>query len=210
MIIARGSLLPFPPPGEAQAVARPSRIARALALALALSSGGASPAPAQWFGRLTTLSEVEGERAEVVRIRRAIDGDTVVTEAGARVRYIGIDAPETRHPRRPPECLGQEAAALNRALVEGERVMLVRDVSDRDRYGRLLRYVYLLDAEGRPARLVNAELVARGLARARFYPPDTGERERILAAQERAIREKRGIWGRPPGGPACPRTARGG
>ncbi|MEE9274038.1 MAG: thermonuclease family protein [bacterium] len=146
-------------------------------------------------------SPAPSPRGEIARIRRVIDGDTVVRETGARVRYIGVDTPEIKHPRRPVECLGKEASALNRKLVEGKRVLLVRDVSRVDRYGRQLRYVYLLDREGRPSTLVNEELVRRGLARVRFYPPDVRERPRIRAAQRRARRARRGIWRLPPSRP---------
>ncbi|MBI3026292.1 MAG: thermonuclease family protein [Candidatus Tectomicrobia bacterium] len=141
-----------------------------------------SPARAGWPG-------------EVARVRRVIDGDTVVTGEGLRVRYLGIDAPEVHHPRKPPGCLGPEAAALNRRLVEGRAVLLVRDARDTDRYGRRLRYVHLLDGAGRPALFVNAHLVRLGLARAWLYRSDQGERARILAAEAEAKRRERGIWG---------------
>jgi len=136
-----------------------------------------------------------GWPGEVARVRRVVDGDTVVTGEGLRVRYLGIDAPEVHHPRKPPGCLGREAAALNRRLVEGQAVLLVRDARDADRYGRKLRYVHLLDGAGRPALFVNAHLVRLGLARAWLYPADRGERGPILAAEAEAKRLERGIWG---------------
>lgn len=104
----------------------------------------------------------EGERASVIRV---IDGDTIDVRIGTeiyRVRYVGINTPERDEP-----CY-DDATAANAALVDDQVVMLVRDVSDTDRYGRLLRYVYVGDV------FVNAELVAGGFAEAGYYPPDTG------------------------------------
>ena len=84
-----------------------------------------------------------------------------------RVRYIGINTPETVHPTRGEEPYGREASARNKALVSGERVYLEKDVSETDQYGRLLRYVWLGDGT-----MVNATLVAEGYAQVATYPPD--------------------------------------
>ncbi len=140
-------------------------------------------------------------RLETVRILRVIDGDTVVTHSGDRIRYIGVDTPETRHPRRPVECLGAEAKETNRKLVEGKVVFLESDVSETDRYGRSLRYVFLPDARGRPAFFVNAELAALGLARAKFYPPDISRKNKIREAERKARLAGKGIWGLLPSRP---------
>ncbi len=139
--------------------------------------------------------------SETARIRRVIDGDTIVTSQNIRIRYIGIDTPETHHPRRPVECLGKEATETNRKLVEGKIVILEKDFRETDRYGRQLRYVYLRNPEGRPSIFVNEELVARGLARARFYPPNIREKRRIQEAERNARNMKRGLWKLPPSRP---------
>jgi len=102
-----------------------------------------------------------GQTARVVTV---IDGDTIdvlIDGERYRVRYIGINTPE-----REEVCYA-EATAANAAWVEDRTVRLVRDVSETDRYGRLLRYVYVGDV------FVNAELVAGGYAEAGYYPPDT-------------------------------------
>lgn len=80
-----------------------------------------------------------------------------------RVRYIGMDTPETN------QVCGSEATQANAALVGGQTVRMVRDVSETDRYGRLLRYVYIGDT------FVNGALVAGGWAVAKDYPPDTAK-----------------------------------
>jgi len=125
---------------------------------------------------------------EEALVTRVIDGDTIVIEGGYRVRYIGIDTPET-YP--VTEAFGAEAWQANRELVEGERVRLEKDVSETDKYGRLLRYVYIDDI------MVNAELVRQGLAEARAYPPDTRYQDYLESLEEDAKNEGRGMWAEP-------------
>ena len=79
--------------------------------------------------------------AEYYKVARVIDGDTIELENGERVRYIGMDTPETVHPSKPVQCFGKAASAENSKLVSGKTVRLEKDVSDTDKYGRLLRYV---------------------------------------------------------------------
>ena len=126
-----------------------------------------------------------GPPADTVRVIEVIDGDTIVIEGGERVRYIGVDTPEVGPPAQP---FALEAWQANRELVEGKIVRLEQDVSETDRYGRLLRYVYVGNT------LVNAELVMRGLARARDYPPDTKYQEYLDKMETMAKRAGRGIW----------------
>jgi micrococcal nuclease len=122
---------------------------------------------------------------DTATVTRVIDGDTIEIGTGQRVRYIGIDAPEV-YPKKEP--YGTEAWEANSRLVEGKKVRLERDVSDTDKYGRLLRYVYIDDV------LINAELVRLGLAEARAYPPDTLYQE-LLEQLEKGAREAgRGMW----------------
>ncbi len=122
---------------------------------------------------------------DTARVTQVIDGDTIVIANGSRVRYIGIDTPEV-YPKL--ESFGSEAWQANRELVEGKVVRLERDVSDTDRYGRLLRYVYV------DGTFVNAELVRRGLARARAYPPDTRYQDHLQELETEARQAGRGMW----------------
>lgn len=131
-------------------------------------------------------------RALVVGV---VDGDTIdvlIDGQEHRVRYIGVDTPETVAPSRPEGCFGREASARNRELVEGKTVALERDVSETDRYGRLLRYVWL------DSRMVNATLVEEGYATAGTYPPDVAYAETFASLQASAREAQRGLWG-----PAC-------
>ena len=76
---------------------------------------------------------------------RVIDGDTIELDGGEKVRYIGIDTPETKHPRKPVQWMGKEATAANQVLVEGRKVQLEYDVERKDKYGRMLAYVWAGD-----------------------------------------------------------------
>lgn len=128
----------------------------------------------------------EGEKLLVTRV---IDGDTIEVAGGERIRYIGIDTPETVDPRRPVGCFGHEASAKNKELVENKYVRLEKDIVDKDKYGRLLRYVYVDD------KFVNLELVKNGFAHILTIPPDVKYTEEFLKAEREAREAKRGLWG---------------
>lgn len=135
------------------------------------------------------------ERVEA-RVIEVVDGDTIVVSIEGqefRLRYIGIDTPETKHPDRPIEWMGPEATEANRQLVEGKTVYLEKDVSEADQYARLLRYVYLADGT-----FVNAELVRLGYAQISTYPPDVKYEDLFLAMQQEARENDRGLWGATP------------
>jgi micrococcal nuclease len=127
-------------------------------------------------------SSSSSTEALVIRI---VDGDTIEVQidgASYKVRYIGIDTAEVGDP------CSAEATAANRQLVEGETVELEKDVSETDRYGRLLRYVYVGDT------MVNAELVHQGFAQVYTYPPDVKYNEEFLDLQREARDAERGCW----------------
>jgi len=123
-----------------------------------------------------------------IKVIRVIDGDTIEIEGGEKVRYIGIDTPETVHPSKPIECFGKKASNKNKELVEGKMVRLEKDVSERDRYGRLLRYVWVDDI------FVNDYLVRQGYAHVYTYPPDVKYDKQFKDAQEEARKNTRGLW----------------
>jgi micrococcal nuclease len=129
-------------------------------------------------------------RASVLRV---VDGDTVEVQVGGRketVRLIGIDTPETVDPRSPVECFGAEASDRSKALLpEGTEVRLVADVEPRDRYDRLLAYVYRDDGT-----FVNLALVEDGYASVLTYPPNVAHVDEFTAAAARAREEGRGLW----------------
>ncbi len=127
------------------------------------------------------------------RVVRVVDGDTIRVRIGGRterVRYIGVDTPESVKPGTPVQCYAKRAAAANAALVAGRTVRLVGDAEHRDRYGRLLAYVYR-EPDG---AFVNARLVRDGYARTLTIPPNVAH-ARDFARLARAARAGgRGLW----------------
>src|SRR3989442_7134352 len=136
-----------------------------------------------------------GERAALQgTVVRVVDGDTIHVEVNGRtekVRYIGVNTPETHHPVRGEEPGGREATEVNRQLVAGKTVRLELDVQERDRYGRLLAYVYVDDL------MVNAELVRRGYVAGRTIPANLRHRGLFVERPREARDQKRGAWAEP-------------
>jgi len=128
------------------------------------------------------LSSACQKPSDTVMVLRVIDGDTIVAEGGYHVRYIGIDSPESN------EFYYSEAKQMNVDLVAGKKVRLEGDITDKDSYGRLLRYVYVGDD------FINAEMVRQGCAWAVAYPPDVKYQVYLEAMEKEARQIKRGFW----------------
>jgi micrococcal nuclease len=133
------------------------------------------------------------------RVARVIDGDTIELDTGDRVRLLAVDTPETVHPTKAVERFGQAAADFTKAMLTGERISLVLDQNSavrqhRDRYGRLLAYVF----RDRDNLDFNAELVKEGYAYAYLkYPTERGKE--FLGYQAEARQARRGLWAEPSG-----------
>jgi micrococcal nuclease len=170
-------------------VARPLPAALAALLLTACASTAEPPEP----------SEPSDGEARVVEV---IDGDTIdVSVAGRteRVRLLGIDTPETVDPDRPVECHGPEASALTHQLLPpATAITLQRDEEARDRYGRLLAYVFRAD----DGLFVNEAIVAAGEAELLSIAPNDAYADRLAAAAEAARSAGAGLWG------GCPATER--
>jgi micrococcal nuclease len=143
------------------------------------------------LGAAPTLAHASGlADALVVRV---VDGDTIHVRVDGqleKVRYIGVNTPEVHHPSKGEEPGGREAHAVNRRLVEGKRVRLELDVQSRDRYGRLLAYVWIGDT------MINAELVRLGYAQVMTVPPNVRHQALFLKLQRDARQSNRGLWTR--------------
>lgn len=126
--------------------------------------------------------------SRMVRVVRVIDGDTFEIDGGERVRLIGVDTPESVKPDAPVECFGKEASEYLKSLIEEKEVRLERDRTDRDRYARLLRYVYLGDT------FVNEHIVREGYAESVAYKPDTAQQAIFDRAEAVAKTDRRGRW----------------
>jgi micrococcal nuclease len=134
---------------------------------------------------LLTLSFIVSTPAfsqESGRVQKVFDGDTVLLSDGRKVRYLGINTPEQGEP------FYLEAKRLNKSLVLGKDVRLEFDKKRKDKYGRILAYVYV----GR--QMVNARLIEDGLAHAFFIPPNQKHNALLLRLQASAKERKAGIW----------------
>lgn len=134
------------------------------------------------------------------RVIRVVDGDTLAVDINGlsaqagkteTIRLIGVDAPESVHPSKPVQCFGKEAAAKLKELLEGKLVRMEQDRTqdDKDRYGRLLRYVFLEDG-----RLANQLIIEEGYAHEYTYEAPYARQAEFKAAEQQARFEKRGLW----------------
>lgn len=133
----------------------------------------------------TTPEKIATSEARVLKV---IDGDTIEIDDKKKIRYIGIDAPELHHPKKPVQCFGQEAMNKNKELVEGKIVRLEKDISETDKYGRLLRYVYIDNI------FVNDYLIKNGYAATATFPPDIKYQDLFLKSQREALENNLGLW----------------
>jgi micrococcal nuclease len=127
-----------------------------------------------------------------VRVQRVTDGDTfVATVKGRRerIRIIGVDTPESVDPRRPDEPFGEEASNFAKRYLDGATVRLAGDVEPRDRYGRMLAYVWLEDGT-----FWNALLAAEGYAQQLTIPPNVTYADLFRRLVSEARRSNRGLW----------------
>ncbi len=139
--------------------------------------------------------DIAGVKQEIIlyKVNKVVDGDTIVVEKVGeeeKVRMIGIDTPETVHPNKPVECFGLEASDKLRSLIEGKEVQLVTDATqdDVDRYGRLLRYVYLGNTD------INFQMIKQGFAFEYTYRIPYTKQSKYKSAQLEAKEKNLGLW----------------
>ena len=127
-------------------------------------------------------------------MKRVVDGDTIDIEIGGnteRVRLIGINTPETKHPIKGVECFGPEASAYAEQLLPaGTALRVERDIEARDKYGRLLLYVYIAYTNV----FVNLDLVMNGYARPMVFEPNTAHMANFAQAATQAELRNAGLW----------------
>ena len=136
-------------------------------------------------GSITDNNRSNLVQYEVIRV---IDGDTVELKNGERLRYNDIDTPETSHPSKPIECYGPEASKKNKELVEGETILVELGNPEKDRYGRLLGYVYIDDL------FVNAELVRGGYAEVNSYGNPGSKIAELINIERDSKLKSTGLW----------------
>lgn len=139
------------------------------------------------------------------KVKETTDGDTIVitlNNKDFKLRFIGIDSPETKHPSKPVEFMGKEASDFTTKELKDKEVWLEKDVSETDKYQRLLRYVWLVDPseiknptyEDIRDKTINGILVREGYAKASSYPPDVKYQEYFNKIQQEAEQNKKGLW----------------
>ena len=138
---------------------------------------------------IQTDSSTKIEYGQLIKPAKVIDGDTIVLSDGNSLRYIGIDTPEEFDERKPVQCFAKEAADRNKQLIGDNQIKFYKDISDRDKYGRYLGFVYLADGT-----FVNLELVKEGYAFAYPYAPDNSKASEFKAAEDYAKSNKLGLW----------------
>jgi micrococcal nuclease len=153
----------------------------------------------QSFQQLATTSnsiiKIDLQSLQPAKVVSVVDGDTIELESGEKLRYIGIDTPETKHPRKGVECFGREASNKNKELVEGKTILMQKDVSETDKFGRLLRYIYLPSpTTSDEALFVNQYLVEQGYAFAVSFPPDIAQNTQFKEAELYAREHNVGLW----------------
>jgi micrococcal nuclease len=126
-----------------------------------------------------------------VVVKKVVDGDTLEVTGGERVRLIGVDTPESVAPDRPVGCFGKEASRFTASLIPaGTAIRLEGDVEQRDRFGRLLAYVYR-QSDG---LFVNAELLRQGYAQLLTIPPNIAHTDELAAIARQAREGSQGLW----------------
>lgn len=126
------------------------------------------------------------------KVKFVCDGDTIVLDSGETIRYLGIDAPEIDREGGKSEFLAEAARDFNLSLLRRARIRLEYDQEKRDRYGRILAYVFLEKGD-----MVNALLIRNGLAHAMLKVPNVKYRALFLDCQRKAMKKRLGIWSRP-------------
>lgn len=144
---------------------------------------------------IATSSATAGVEGERVLVTEVVDGDTIKVTGDRTVRFVGIDTPETVDPRRPVGCFGKEASSETKNLLTGKMVILQKDISEKDKYNRLLRLIYLPLDDGQTL-FVNDYLVRMGFAKNYRYPPDIKYDAQFKQAESDAKQNLRGLWGK--------------
>lgn len=192
LVLLFGSETPTPsaPTEAARAVTAATQTARPAPTDTATAPSTQTPTftaePAATEPPVVAAAPTPTPAQEIGHVENVVDGDTIDVEVNGevyRVRYIGMDTPEQGEP------FYAEATKANQGLVGGQDVIMKRDVSETDQYGRLLRYVYLADGT-----FVNAELVRMGYAQVATYPPDVKHQDYFLELQAEAREAGRGLW----------------
>ncbi|MBD2862608.1 thermonuclease family protein [Paenibacillus oceani] len=163
-------------------------------------SGEASDMSGIW----SRYPELKGQKYETTEVKRVVDGDTLETKEGDKVRLIGMNTPETVKPNSPVEAYGKEASAFSKKQLTGKTVYLFADAGDTDKYGRKLRYLFI---QGESV-MYNETLLREGYANTMTIVPNVTFAKTFVEAEREARNTNKGLWGKKGGNGESPnRTA---
>lgn len=137
-----------------------------------------------------TYPDLKNRLIGITEVKRVVDGDTFETKTGEKVRLIGVDTPETVKPGSPVEKFGKEASSYSKKQLTGKTVYLFKDTSEKDKYGRLLCYVFI---QGEP-QMYNELLIKEGYSNIMTVPPNVMYKDKFLKLEKEARQHKRGLW----------------
>ena len=151
---------------------------------------------------LTSVEKINkaGNDTEEVKVNRIVDGDTIVLEDGRTLRFLNMDTPETKKPGVSVMCYGPEASKYTTSLLQDRNILIKSDKEDKDRYGRILRFIYFVGADTSSIEnSLNAKLVKEGYARSSIYKPNNTYQTYFEKTETIAKQSKVGAWG------SCPK-----
>jgi micrococcal nuclease len=137
---------------------------------------------------LSSYPDLADKKYEIATVARTVDGDTFATETGDKVRLIGVNTPEST---KEVEFFGKEASSFSRERLTGKKVYMFQDTGDKDRYGRLLRYIFV---ENEPT-MFNETLLIEGYANTMTVPPNVMFSEKFVQLEREARESDKGLWG---------------
>lgn len=140
----------------------------------------------------TAASKIQKpKKVAQVKVLEVIDGDTIVVNLNGKkekVRFVLVDTPETKHPTKPVQPFGPEASAFTKKQLSGQTIDLEFDVQERDKYGRVLAYIW------KGNELFNVTLLEKGFARVAVFPPNTRYMDQFKEVEKIAKEKKQGLW----------------
>lgn len=165
----------------------------AIVLAVLLAGCGSSAAgDEQLSGIFSRYPELKGRAYETVEVKRVVDGDTFETAGGDKVRLIGMNTPETVKPNSAVEQYGKEASAYTKERLTGKTVHMFKDAGNTDKYGRLLRYVFIKGE----SEMFNVTLLKEGYANTMTVPPNVMFAGMFVEIEREARANGKGLWGK--------------
>lgn len=142
-------------------------------------------------GIYSRYPELKGRPYTTVEVKRVVDGDTFETSNGDKVRLVGMNTPETVKPNSPVEKYGKEASAYTKQQLTGKTVHMFTDTGDKDKYGRLLRYVFIKGE----AEMYNERMLREGYANTMTIPPNVMFAKKFVEVEREARNKGKGLWG---------------